>query len=76
MEHLKSLDQIENLHQQFFRSVEVAQDGFTAVADFFAKGKFLFDEAKSCIPNAEQMIGISTSLIYHLSKMGGWSTLF
>jgi len=40
MEHLKSLDQIENLHQQFFRSVEVAQDGFTAVADFFAKGVF------------------------------------
>ena len=43
LEHLKSLDQIENLDQQFFRCVENAPDPFTAVADFFAKGlNFVF----------------------------------
>ena len=40
LEHLKSLDQIENLDQQFFRCVENAPDPFTAVADFFAKGLY------------------------------------
>eukprot|EP00116_Pleurobrachia_bachei_P008726 sb/3468988/ len=47
LEHIRSLEHIENLDQQFFRSVEHAPDPFTAVADFFAKGVYTGNYTRS-----------------------------